>query len=288
MKNSIDDFRLFLESQNLRHNTLMAYCNDVNHMRVWLEKNGVLRWHDMTLHLLKTYVTQLKSHGRSHATVNRKVASINRFISFINHDLVSDQKPELTLPKEKSKPLFILTKEQVLQLMKQPDTESVWGLRDLIILKMLYETGIKVTELMLIDLSDVDLKHRRIHAITDYGQRIVYINKELVKLIKRYLVKRNLAEGTANIPLFVNCYDKRLSRQGLWKVIKTMSSKVGLPDAMTPHTLRHSFAVHLLEDGGTRKHLQAIMGLLDQSSTKIYENYLVNESQDSLFEQDIR
>lgn len=276
MKGEIDAFLELLKFEGMRKNSIDAYGRDIRQMAEWLQNKGCNQWAQLDQEMITLYIGELESSGKSQSTVARQSASKRRFIRYLNEIGCQIDTTTIKRPKCSScrKPFLILSKEQIQHLFNTPDLKSKSGLRDYLMLRMLYETGIKVTEIIGLTLSDVDFKRRRILCKSPYEQRVIYLNQDINKHLKKYLALRAVDYSDASTPIFANCYNQCISRQGLWKLVKNYAELLGYDSAVTPHTLRHSFAVHLLQEGGTLRHLQMVMGHQDVSSTQVYDDYV--------------
>ncbi len=279
MKEELVLFLNMLELEGMRKNSVEAYGRDIRQMTEWLQARGCIACSTITQDAIMLYLEHLQASDKSSATIARQVASMRRFVKYLGDRGYKFDEKHIALTKHKlsRKPFLILQKDDIQRLLSAPDLSSASGLRDYLMLKMLYETGIRVSELITLKISDIDFKRRRIMCKTPYEQRMVYLNQDLVKKLKKYLALREIDFGVPDTPVFVNCYGQGISRQGLWKIVKIYADQQKLDCSVTPHTLRHSFAVHLLQDGGTIKHLQMIMGHQDVASTQVYESYISSD-----------
>lgn len=275
MKERITQFLSQLQANGMRKNSLDAYGRDVRLMADWLQSQGIGCWTQVGTEDIEAYSHALIKSGKANATIARQLASQRRFVKYLRetgYDIESAVSKAVVRPVRK--PLLILEREQVEALLRSPDISTMMGLRDYLMLKMLYETGIRVSEIIDLTIGDVDFKRKRILCSTPYESRMVYLNPDLTKRLKRYLSLRAIDLDQKDQALFANCYGQNISRQGLWKIVKIHAEAANLDRAITPHTLRHSLAVHLLQEGGSLKHLQMIMGHQDVTSTQIYASYI--------------
>ncbi|MBQ3520490.1 MAG: tyrosine-type recombinase/integrase, partial [Firmicutes bacterium] len=221
------------------------------------------------------FLHDLKISGKSAATVNRKLASVRAFFNFLmNSGLVSSNPTaDIKSPKIERKELEYLTLEEVDKLLETPD-DSIRGIRDKAILEVLYATGIRVSELIEADLEDINM---RMGFITCDGEqskaRIVPLGRPARAALETYIYEARNAlvkDNTEEKALFVNYYGSRITRQGLWKVLKEYGEKAGIEKKLTPNIMRNSFAVHMLQNGADLKSLQELMGHEDISATQAY------------------
>lgn len=254
-------------------NTLSSYLRDVRQFSGWLESEGV-GISQVTQEDVRQYAHFLSRKGKSDSTVVRSTASLK---SFYNYMLMihavpvnpvkgfSPSKPERKLPE-------ILTSREVDLFLEQPDASDEKGCRDKAMLELLYATGIRVSELISLDVQDVNLSVGFVHCIGKGTERIVPLYRAAVKALSNYIndIRPQLIGEPYEPALFVNMNGERMSRQGFWKIIKHYQEQAGINKVITPHTLRHSFAAHLLENGADLKSIQEMLGHADISSTQIY------------------
>lgn len=260
------------EERGLALNTLQSYRRDLTQYLGYLAEKSV-RLEDSSRVHIQGYFLHLKKLGRASATVNRCLVSIRSFYQYLVAEHVLDHDPAagLEAPRLERKMPSVLTVEEVGRLLEAPRTDTSYGLRDKAMLELLYATGIRVTELVSLD---------KEHVFLDMGfircpgkgekERMIPIHPEAALWLRRYL--ESAADGQNGEPgaLFANHLGGRLSRQGFWKIIKKHAADSGIQGEITPHTLRHSFAVHLLENGADLKALQEMLGHADLSSTIMY------------------
>ena len=231
------------------------------------------------------FLHNLKINGKSAATVNRKLASVRAFFNFlINSGLIQNNPTvDIKSPKIERRELEYLTIEEVDRLLAVPD-DSVRGVRDRAILEVLYATGIRVSELIDADLEDINM---RMGFITCEGEqskaRIVPLGRPARAALEEYIYEARKAfvkDNTEEKALFVNYYGSRLTRQGLWKVLKEYGEKAGIKKRLTPNIMRNSFAVHMLQNGADLKSLQELMGHEDITATQAYLSVTKNRIKD--------
>lgn len=259
-------------------NTISSYLRDVNQFAHYLDGDGI-PLEGAVQENVESYVRYLAGVGKSPATATRSVASLKCFYSFLEqHGLchgnpakaVKAVKAERKLPK-------ILTSREVELLLEQPQCVDMKGYRDHAMLELLYATGIRVGELINLDVEDVNLSAGFLHCASKGKERVIPLYHTAVKALNDYLkdIRPQLAQEGERA-LFVNMNGERMSRQGFWKLIKYYQEKAGIQTEITPHTLRHSFAAHLLENGADLRSIQEMLGHADISSTQIY-THLVNQ-----------
>jgi|SRR5690625_64644 len=275
--NALDDFFHYLQiERGLAENTLISYRRDLNqYVQYMKEQRQFKNWNQVKRTDIVTFLYSIKEKGRSTATIARMISSIRSFHQFLIRDRLVETDASLHIETPKLDRLLpeILSTEEIDKLLAVQGTEPL-DLRNKAMLELLYATGLRVTELIRLKKSDVHLtmgfvrclgkgNRERIIPVGDMAKNAleVYINQA-----RDQLVKRNKAETI----LFVNHHGRPLSRQGFWKVLKAIAQKAGLTKEITPHTLRHSFATHLLENGADLRSVQEMLGHADISTTQIY------------------
>ena len=266
-------------------NTLEAYSRDVREFIAFEGSRSMTDITETSGTEIVAFLHELKISGKSAATVNRKLASLRAFFNYLIEAGLMKENPTTAIrsPKIDRKNLEYLTIEEVDRLLSVPD-DSIKGIRDRAILELLYATGIRVSELIDADVSDINL---RMGFITCAGEkskpRIVPLGRPARAALENYiydgrsvLIKGNKDETA----LFVNYYGKRITRQGLWKLLKEYGVKAGLDHKLTPNIIRNSFAVHMLQNGADLKSLQELMGHEDISATQVYLSVTKNRIKD--------
>jgi integrase/recombinase XerD len=265
---------LFSEKGSAK-NTIMAYERDLKGYLQYLKNvesvhflNDVQRVH--IVHFLKF----LKEHGKSPKTLARHIASVRAFHQFLLRAKATDQDPSVQIetPRlERSIP-NVLSLQEVETLMETPKLEDHFGIRDKAMLELLYATGIRVSELIGLEIGDVQLTMGFVRC-NGNKERIIPIGRVAADAIKQYLDygrPRFISKKQQDNALFLNHQGKRLTRQGFWKILKRLAKEAGIDKELTPHTLRHSFATHLLENGADLRAVQEMLGHSDISTTQIY------------------
>lgn len=227
------------------------------------------------VHIMQ-FLSCLKDEGKSARTIARHIASIRSFHHFLILDKIVDHDPtvhietphpELKLPK-------VLNTDEVDTLLNTPDLTTTLGLRDKAMLELMYATGMRVSELVNLNINDVHLSLGFVRCLGKGNkERIIPIGKMATEALKGYLEKARpklINQKNKTDSLFMNHHGQRLSRQGFWKILKQMAVKAGIEKELTPHTLRHSFATHLLENGADLRSVQELLGHSDISTTQIY------------------
>ena len=225
---------------------------------------------------LKAYIHVLEEQKLAAATVSRNIASIKAFFLYLFSEgkIQNDAALCLKAPKIEKKMPEILTMGEVSALLEQANGDSPKEIRDKAMLELLYATGIRVTELISLKVSDVNLPMHFIMCRDPHKERMIPFGTQAHDALERYLsgVRAEMVEDKSSEILFANCSGKPMSRQGFWKLIKFYAKKAGITADITPHTLRHSFAAHLVENGADLKSVQEMLGHSDISTTQIYAN----------------
>lgn len=254
-------------------NTLSSYLRDVRQFSDWLGSEGVAL-PQATQDDIRRYTKFLDMKGKSDATIVRSVASLKSFYGYMlsSHYVPGNPAKGFTPSRLERKLPEILTSKEVDLFLEQPNVSDEKGCRDKAMLELLYATGIRVTELISLDIQDVSLSLGFVRCAGKSRERIVPLYKAAVRALSAYIndVRPQLLNEPHQQALFVNMNGDRMSRQGFWKIVKYYQEKAGIKKDITPHTLRHSFAAHLLENGADLKSIQEMLGHADISSTQIY------------------
>ena len=275
MEREIMNFISYLHNiKKTSNNTELSYKRDLGKMRQYLEENGICGLNDITEEVLDSYIVYLEENQFAAATISRNIASIKAFFHYLAKEGVieKDISVGLKAPKIEKKMPEILTPEEVIWLLEQPKGDTPKEIRDKAMLELLYATGIRVTELITLKVSDVNLQMGFIVCRDGSKERVIPFGAAAKKAMTNYLDKaRNvmLFDLQSDI-LFVNCSGQPMSRQGFWKLIKYYAKKAGIIADITPHTLRHSFAAHLVENGADLRSVQEMLGHSDISTTQVY------------------
>ena len=262
-------------------NTVSSYMRDIRQFAQFLENYGNP---DMTaveqVHIQR-YMTHLVEDGRSGATQSRNVASLKNFYAYLVSAGFMDQSPvfDIQVEKREKKLPQILTGREIELLLAQPVCIDAKGYRDKAMLETMYATGVRVTELLTLDVEDVNLEQGIIKCSSDKKSRVIPLYPAALRSLSVYLKEYRMAlvMDPAERALFVNVGGSRMSRQGFWKILKHYQATARIEKEITPHTLRHSFAVHLLENGADLDSLQELMGHSDISSTQLYTHMVNNK-----------
>ncbi|GFN23341.1 tyrosine recombinase XerD [Thermanaeromonas sp. C210] len=272
----LDDFLYYLAvERGLAENTLASYHSDLEQYFNYLAEAKVTSLEDAGRGLIVAYLVRLQQQGRSPATICRHLAALRSFYQFLVREgvLASDPTATMESPRQARKLPRVLTVEEVELLLNQPRTKTPAGLRDKAMLELLYASGLRVSELVSLNVDQVNLQEAYVRCVGKGArERVVPIGPVACFYLKAYLEhgRGRLLKGRKETALFINQQGKRLSRQGCWKIIKAYARAAGLPRNITPHTLRHSFATHLLENGADLRSVQELLGHADISTTQIY------------------
>lgn len=270
----LEQYQRFLrEEKDASANTLSSYSRDVEQFIQWLE-NADLLPEDATQTDVDRYMKYLLSLGKSVATATRGLASLKSFYNFLirEHIVAVNPAKGVVLEKVERKLPQVLTSKEVELFLEQPDPRDAKGCRDKAMLELLYATGIRVTELIDLNVEHLNLSAGFIRCISKKKERIIPLYAAAVRALADYIdhVRPQLIEQPDEVALFVNMNGVRMSRQGFWKIIKHYQDMAEIKKDITPHTLRHSFATHLLENGADLHSIQEMMGHADISSTQVY------------------
>lgn len=226
------------------------------------------------------YVDRLHDLNRSPTTISRNLASVRSFYRFLIYRGLLDQNPakNIKLGKAEKKLPQVLQGEEIELLLSKPDITEPKGCRDKAMLELLYATGIRASELINLDINDINLRSGVLYCRGNKGVRSIPVYPSAVVAVSDYIYRmRGLIAGPeCGSALFVNLNGGRLTRQGFWKIVKSYATEAGITKEITPHTIRHSFALHLLENGASVKDIQTMMGHADISSTQVYVQLLDN------------
>ena len=267
-------------------NTIASYIRDIRQFSGWLDGEGVEIVEAEQVNI-SGYLSYLESNGRSGATVSRSLASLKNFYSYVVSTGFMEQTPvtDIHVDRGEKKLPQILTGREIELLLQQPASVDAKGIRDKAMLEVMYATGIRVTELIDLDIDDVNLELGIIKCAGAKKSRSIPLYHGALKALSTYIteIRRTMLADPEEKALFVNIGGVRMSRQGFWKILKHYQATAHIEKEITPHTLRHSFAVHLLENGADLGSLQELMGHSDISSTQMY-THMVNQKLKSVYE----
>ena len=275
MQYEISEFISYLHNEKkMSENTEMSYKRDLGKLCVFLEEQGISDVSKVTATNLNSYVLDLEKKHFAPATISRNIASIKAFYHFLYREkrVNEDVSEDLKAPKIEKKVPEIMTTQEVARLLEQPSGRSAKEVRDKAMLELLYATGIRVSELISLKLSDVNMQMGFILCRDANKERVIPFGNKARSALMKYLesARGELVADPDNDILFVNCSGHPMSRQGFWKLLKYYTQKAGITADITPHTLRHSFAAHLVENGADLRSVQEMLGHSDISTTQIY------------------
>ena len=285
MTDYIADYRTWLqEEKHASDNTLSSYLRDINQFKTWLLGAGSPDLRRVKKDTINEYMLYLSGAGKSPATITRCTASLKSFYAYMlgRGAVKTNPAKNIAALKVERKCPEILTSKEVELFLEQPKCVDEKGYRDHAMLELLYATGIRVSELIGLDVGDVNLAGGFIRCRSKTRERIIPLYRTAIKALRDYMtdIRPRIISGPDEQALFVNMNGERMSRQGFWKIIKYYQEKAGIEKDITPHTLRHSFAVHLLENGADLRSIQEMLGHADISSTQIYAHIIKKNLKD--------
>lgn len=276
--------------RGLARNTLESYERDLTQYIHYLKEQGVASWEQSTNLHITSYLLSLRQQGKASATVTRAMISIRGLYGFLARERIIPQDPSqhMATPKLEKRLPKALTMEEVERLLEAPTVTSPHGARDKAMLELLYATGMRVTELISLDMGSINLGMGFVRCIGKGSkERIIPMGRKAIEMVGEYiqhmrpqLIKPNKTEHA----LFLNHLGTRLTRQGFWKIIKKWAQAAAITKEITPHTLRHSFATHLLENGADLRAVQDMLGHADISTTQIY-THVTNRRMKEVYDQ---
>ncbi|QRN86505.1 site-specific tyrosine recombinase XerD [Clostridia bacterium] len=274
MKDFFEDYIQYLSLEKAcSNNTIDGYSRDVKQLRTHLENLG-LTLDKADREAIQRYVHHLKKSGNRPPSISRKISSLRSFYDFMIRERYMDKNPMTGIhsPKLGRHLPDFLTQDETEQLLKMPARDTVLGLRDLCILELLYSAGLRVSELTSLEAKNISFEQGYLRVIGKGNkERIVPLGEIAVTMLRTYLLqsRTELAKGSDR-HLFLNRSGKLITRQSVWNLIKKYCKKAGIKKNVSPHTLRHSFATHLLENGADLRSVQEMLGHADISTTQIY------------------
>lgn len=283
MKKHLEPFLNYLKNEkSASDNTIQSYRRDLCLFfdTVSVDKDKY-KFND---EMIQRFLIRLKDNGKSDSTIARALASIRCFSQylFLNGIIKNNPGKNVKSVKTVKKLPEILTNEEVELLFEQPNCSEPKGIRDKAMLEVLYATGIRVTELTELNLSDINIQFGFLKCSNGTKERIIPLYPAAIHALSEYInkIRPILINDINDNALFVNTNGTRLTRQGFWKIIKEYTKQAKINKSITPHTLRHSFAAHLLENGADLKSIQEMLGHSDISSTQVYTQLVKNKFKD--------
>ena len=277
MEKQIKLFLEFLQNEKkLSDNTLQSYKRDIIQYQNYLEENGI-NYAKVSKEDIKAYLNYLKQIGKKPSTISRNLASLRSFYQFSirNKKIKNDPTEDVQSPKIEKRVPSVLTAQEVELLLEQPKDVDLKGTRDKAMLEFAYATGMRVTEIINLNIEDVNLDGEYVICRVGSKQRNIPLGSLSLKALKEYIDEARpiLIRNEKEKALFVNVNGQRLTRQGFWKIVKYYKEQAHITKDITPHVLRHSFATHLLQNGADLKAIQTMLGHSDISSTQVYMQF---------------
>jgi len=269
------EFLKFLkDTKHASENTMLSYNRDLKTFFAFAEDTGIKDISSVTPATLSAYAMHLNNCEKASSTISRNIASLKCYFSFLysNRLILKNPSENLEAPKITKKLPEILSISEVGLLLNQPDITESKGIRDKAMLEVLYATGMRVSELISLKVKDINLGLEFISCEGKSKTRVIPIGSKAIDALSLYLksARDKLIKENNETTLFVNCNGRPMTRQGFWKIIKEYAKKAGITSEITPHTLRHSFAVHLVENGADLQSIQEMLGHSDISTTQMY------------------
>lgn len=273
MKIIIDEFIESLKARQASQNTLASYERDIMQFSNYFEDQNK-KIFDLTSEDMQEYINHLIAEGKSNSTISRSTASIKALYRYLVNKKLAEVNitDNVEAPKVDRKEPMILTSAEIEKLLEQPDLSDLKGQRDKTMLEILYATGIRVTELISLRVEDVNLTNGYIKVKKKNTERHIPLGNLSLKCLKDYMnkVRPLLIRTEDEKTLFINTNGQKMTRQGYWKILKQYKEQAKIDKEITPHTIRHSFAVHMLQNGAEIKTVQELLGHTDVASTMMY------------------
>lgn len=289
MKIIIDEFIENLKSRQASPNTLASYERDIVQFDKYFTEQGK-KIFDLTKEDMQEYIDHLKEMGKSNSTISRSTASLKSFYRYLVNKKLAEVNiaEDIEAPKVDRKEPMILSASEIEKLLEQPDLSELKGQRDKAMLEILYATGIRVTELVSLRIEDVNLNAGYIRVKKKNSERHIPLGNRSLKCLKEYIekVRPLLIRTEEEKTLFINTNGQKMTRQGYWKILKQYKDQAKIDKDITPHTIRHSFAVHMLKNGAEIKTVQELLGHTDVASTMMYTQMASQDEKDNYFNLD--
>ncbi|WP_324249126.1 site-specific tyrosine recombinase XerD [Ligilactobacillus salivarius] len=276
INNILMDYLHYLKvERGLSENTINSYGIDLKLFLEYLRENEIPSFKQVNKEVIVNYMQAEKNNNKANSSILRSVSSLRKFFQYLAQEKIIEKDPMLLIdtPKKKQHLPQVLTKEEVEKLLHSPNTGQVLGLRDRAMLELMYATGLRISEIINLKLEDLHLTMGTLQTLgKGHKERIVPVGDEAIKWVNRYLeeARPKLLKQKRSNYLFLNFHGNNLTRQGVWKNLKAEVRKAGIQKNITPHTLRHSFATHILENGADLRIVQELLGHADISTTQIY------------------
>lgn len=277
MDKDIKKFLKFIKvDKKLSKNTLESYQRDILQYKEYIIENNI-NYVNVKNEDIINYLEYLHTINKKSSTISRHLASIRLFYQYLAKSKIVKEDPTkgIQSPKIEKKAPSVLSSQEVSLLLDQPKGEDLKSIRDKAMLEIAYATGMRVTEIISLNISDIDLTNSSVTCKTENKQRIIPLGKMSLHALQEYMetARLNMIKDDNEQALFVNVNGKRLTRQGFWKIIKYYKEQAHISKEITPHVLRHSFATHLLQNGADLKSIQTMLGHSDISSTQVYMQF---------------
>ena len=278
MRGEVDRFEQYLrEVKQASENTVQSYRRDLMQMITYLEEKEIREAAKVTKTSLHGYILHMEEQGKAATTISRMMAAMKAFFNYECMQACIRRNPAESLhaPKVEKKAPVILSVDQVSALLAQPSGQTPKEIRDKAMLALLYATGIRVSELIGIQMEDINMNIGFLVCRDGERERTIPFGRSAKAVLEEYLehARNELQRGKGSDYFFVNCTGGAMSRQGFWKIIKYYGEKAGIEEDITPHTLRHSFAAHLIARGADMRAVQTILGHSDMATTQMYAAY---------------
>lgn len=276
-QNAASFISFLTEHKGLSKATMESYTRDLRQYTDYLRERHIQEWREVTRAGVSLYLSSLKDKGKSPATITRTMVTLRAFFQYLTSERVIDHNPcamlEVPITKAEKKPPQALSIEETERLLEQPDIATPLGLRDKAMLELLYATGLRVTELTMLDSDHLNTELRFVRCSGESGkERIIPIGAVTAEWTSRYLQEGRpyLVKEEHEKVLFPNSRGGRMTRQGFWKILKKYGKDAGINSDITPHTLRHSFAIHMLEGGADVRSVQEMLGHEGVATIQMY------------------
>ncbi|MCH2306022.1 MAG: site-specific tyrosine recombinase XerD [SAR202 cluster bacterium] len=282
MDNEIEKFINFMNIERaVAKNTILAYKNDLIQLSKFLNNQGLKAWDNVSVDDIKKFSIEMSKKSYSNSTKARKIATAKSFFDFLfqEGDISEDPSSKIKLPKLGRKLPNTLKPEEIDSLISAAESTTNNGIRDAAMVELMYATGIRISELISLNTEDIKLEHGYIRCFGKGAkERLIPIHQQAKNKLYRYLIysRPELVQNKINTAVFLNYKGNRISRQTFWILLQKLVKNTGITKNITPHTIRHSFATHLLEGGAPLRHVQDLLGHSNISTTQIY-THLSNE-----------
>lgn len=273
MNELVDRYLQYItEDKKLSLNTIDAYRRDITKFQYFLHSNN-MDFYKVNKFIILNYVQNLSSGGKKESSIARSIVCIRNFYKFLYKQGLIEIAPviDYEIPKYKRNVPEILTIEEVNTLLAAPNVNTLKGVRDKAMLEMMYASGIKISEMLNLNVSDIDLDYSYLRTRDTKGmERIIPLGKYCITWLSKYIQMRDKLNINKSYYLFLNNKGEKMTRQGFWKIIKYYSKKSGMNKDINLYTLRHSIAVHLIENGADMKSLKELLGYKDIAAVQVY------------------